>query len=271
MSSYLGPSKLTDHKALIFDVYGTLVDWESGVYAALKPLLSRFPASARWSRKEAILAFTSVETNIQAQEPTLLYSDLLAKVHEVLEARLIASSNLSADDPVKRWPLFPDSSKALHDLAKHFKLIVLSNVDHASFAYTHAYLSEGSGPFEGTTLPNSKSPFSLILTAQDTHAYKPSLEGFNIALEALRTDPSLLGSGPNILTTEEIKSRVLVVAQSLVHDHEPARQLNIQSIWIDRQGAAMRPDDIETSEKKWTWRFETLGEMAKAVQDEINH
>jgi FMN phosphatase YigB (HAD superfamily) len=334
MSSSL--PKLTDHKALIFDVYGTLADWETGIYTALQPLLSRFPDSAKWSRKEAILAFTSVELDVQAQNPTMLYSDLLAKVHEVLEARLIAASGRSTNDPslttlegnpdstttdasssasaststtttttsvenphttfgnsIKHWPVFPDSSRALHDLAKHFKLVVLSNVDHTSFSYTHSYLSEGNGPSENpislptyarpspnphpedlwlpTQTAGSKSPFSLILTTQDTHAYKPALDGFNIALEALRTDPTLLGSGPNILTTEELKSHVLIVAQSLTHDHVPARQLDIRSVWIDRQGAAMRPDVIGEAEKKWTWRFETLGEMAKAVQDETEH
>lgn len=325
------PPKLTDHKALIFDVYATLVDWETGIYTALQPLLSRFPASAKWSRSEAIFAFNSVESDIQAQNPTMLYSDVLAKVHEALEARLIAASNRSSDDPnlttlqgkpettpdpsssaststsastpvenphttfgnsIKHWPVFPDSSRALHDLAKHFKLVVLSNVDYASFAHTHAHLSEGVSLSDSPSSPsiyarpspnpyphdlwlpkkteNSKSPFSLILTAQDTHVYKPALEGFNIALEALRTDPSLLGSGRKILTPEELKSRVLVVAQSLTHDHEPARQLGIRSVWIDRQGAALRPEGAETTGKSWTWRFETLGEMAKAVEDEID-
>ena len=213
---------------MILDVYGTLADWESGLYTALQPLLSRFSSASKWSRDVAIRAFLSVEGDIQAQHPTMLYSDLLAKAHEVLEARLVAAENLEDKEgktldgtsasvagnldalgaptaaenkhtifgkSIKKWEPFPDSAKALKELSGHFHLIVLSNVDHASFAYTHSYLSEGTFPSDSEQAsplysrpspnlhprdfwlprltPGSKSPFSLILTAQDTGAYKP--------------------------------------------------------------------------------------------------
>ncbi|KAG6918383.1 hypothetical protein DXG01_014784 [Tephrocybe rancida] len=319
---------------MIYDVYGTLADWESGLYNALQPLLSRFPSASRWSRDEVITAFLSVESDIQAQHPSMLYSDLLAKAHEVLEARLIASEDgaggkdgatlegaaKSSDVPgessasgpgsdnvhtvfgnsIQNWAPFKDSAKALQELSKHFHLIVLSNVDHASFAYTHAYLSEGTAPLATADLkqapplysrpspnthagdlwiprltPGSKSPFSLILTAQDTGAYKPSHTGFITALEAIRSEPYLRanpGSSDtptNQPTLEEIKAKTLSVAQSLTHDHRPAKELGITSVWIDRQGASLRPTSGDGKEYGWTWRFETMGDLALAVAKEV--
>lgn len=350
-------SNLSDYKVLIFDVYGTLAvgisethrdpslkwvsqDWETGLYNALRPLLLKYPVSRPWGRKEALTAFGSVEVDLQAQYPNLLYSDLLAKAHEVLEERLkalgtseptggststtlagkvapsgaeVASSsgaNTSADagtshsnaqtsvdaDTHKRfglsipnWPIFPDTVDALQRLSKHFKLVVLSNVDRESFKYTHAHLSEGRPPLEldqttldaytypnpnpnkfwhpQETLAKSKSPFSFIITAQDTGCYKPATGGFIAVLQYLTAQ---LGLSENIDDLSLIKSKVLVVAQSLPHDHEPAHELGIQSVWIDRQSAVTcneTPGGPGAS-KKWTWRFETLGEMADAVERE---
>lgn len=315
---------MIDYKYLIFDVYGTLADWETGLYDALKPLLSRFPSALHWSRVDALRAFASVEKDIQAQNPSMLYSDILAKAHEAIEARLIASEgeykmaakedgdhqeSLPIADPsgsksspaidahttfgnsIKQWPIFPDSAQALRDLSAQYKLIVLSNVDHASFAYTHSYLSEGTSPTSSDQhppatytrplpnphprdlwlpqqTPNSKSPFSLIMTAQDTHVYKPAIEGFLAVLDAIRNEPSLLASSADIPTLEEVKSQTLIVAQSIMHDHEPARRLGLRSVWIDRQGAAFRTEDDGVS-AGWGWRFETLGDMARVVEEEF--
>ncbi|RDB30846.1 hypothetical protein Hypma_005912 [Hypsizygus marmoreus] len=335
-------SKLTDHKYLVFDVYGTLVDWETGIYNALQPLLSRFPSAAQWSRQEALLAFRAVESDIQAQYPEMPYSDLLAKVHEVLEARLIvaegadtvedsampssldvtpASVHIPASElepststtilthnahttfghSVRKWAPFPDSVQALRDLSAHFKLIVLSNVDHKSFAYTHAYLSEGTIPSPNQEdndapapplysrpspnahprnlwlpqqTPGSKSPFSLIVTAQDTQAYKPSLDGFISVFNEIGLEPTLACAIDDDLqqppTIGDVKRRSLIVAQSLYHDHEPAKRLGVRSVWIDRQGAVMiPPEPLSPNEAGYSWRFETLEEMARAVEKEL--
>ncbi|KAG6853447.1 hypothetical protein C0991_004305 [Blastosporella zonata] len=312
-----------------------------GLYNALQPLLSRFPSASQWSRDDAIHAFLSVESDIQAQHPSMLYSDLLAKAHEVLEARLIAAENGSGveeedgsttlqgarissvapgespasgsatvsppsnthiifGNSIRKWAPFPDSAKALQELSKHFHLIVLSNVDHASFAYTHTYLSEDTVPSDTENVqqapslysrpsPNthardlwlprltsgSKSPFSLILTAQDTGAYKPAHAGFIAALQAIRSEPYLLATpGSSDIpvtppTLDEIKGKTLSVAQSLTHDHRPAKELGIASIWIDRQGASLRPTLGDGKEFGWRLRFETLGELSEAVRKEV--
>ncbi|KAF9010026.1 HAD-like domain-containing protein [Cyathus striatus] len=320
--------RLTDHKAIIFDVYGTLCDWETGLYNGLKPLLSRYPASRSWTRKDALTAFGSVETDLQGQYPDMLYSNLLAKAHEVLEQRLrrcqdkklpsrrflaplmhqyrciyvggrclfcrcvrfarydeteYENEHQAFGNSIKDWMVFPDSHEALHRLAKHFKLTVLSNVDHESFRFTHALLSEGVLSSPDISLysypannpnkywlpqetPGSKSPFSLVLTAQDTHCYKPDVGGFKIALEYIGQHASLLGG-----SEADVKEKTLSVAQSLSHDHEPAHRLGLRSVWIDRQGAVTCNENPggPRAEKKWTWRFETLADMADAVEKEL--
>ncbi|KAH6918024.1 haloacid dehalogenase [Coprinopsis sp. MPI-PUGE-AT-0042] len=314
---------LTDRKILIFDVYGTLMDWETGIYNGLKPLLSKFSAPRAWDRKEALQAFSSVETDLQTQYPNMLYHELLANVHEVLEQRLkalssqsvdsstldgtapqansgegsTAGASTSADDPgnpaptkgdshiafghsVKDWPIFPDTAEALKRLSKHYKLVVLSNVDRESFQTTLATLSEGKVPSDITpylyppynpnkfwhprATPGSQSPFTVIATAQDTGCYKPALGGFQALLEYAQTNPDLLG---NNQLDGDVKSKVLIVAQSLPHDHVPASQLGISSVWIDRQ-SAVTCKELPDGQKPYAWRFETLGDMADAVEKE---
>ncbi|KAA1472555.1 HAD-like protein [Dentipellis sp. KUC8613] len=267
-SEHVPEPRLTQFKALVFDVYGTLVDWESGIFTALHPLLARSPASRDWTRKEALDAFASVEKDLQAQHPELLYSELLAEVHRELTKRLgiegagaeapvtkieqgtsadAAVESESVDEHVRfgqsigRWTPFPDTVDALQVLARHFKLVVLSNVDKISFARTQELL----------TPPGGKSPFSHIITAQDTGAYKPS----HVMLErALADVKSKWGIE---------KDEVLVVAQSLFHDHKPANELGVPNVWIDRVGQVIG-QDVEGV--KWIWRFGTLGEMAAAVE-----
>ncbi|EEB98068.1 hypothetical protein MPER_02489, partial [Moniliophthora perniciosa FA553] len=255
-------SQLKDFEILFFDVYGTLCDWETGIYDGLEPLLSRFSISSKWSRKEALEAFTAIEADLQAKHPELLYRDLLAKAHEVMQERLKAASGKPVDtttlegDPntitstsggsssttnsgspnthvlfgnsIKDWPLFPDTVEALQKLSQRYKLCVLSNVDRVSFSYTLAKLSGDSShperyqpPSEGywfpQDTPESKSPFTLILTAQDVGTYKPNPNGFECALKVVASDPQHFGAGGD----KDVKERVLWVAQSLFHDVHP--------------------------------------------------
>ncbi|KAK7052303.1 HAD-like domain-containing protein [Favolaschia claudopus] len=271
---------LTDFKVIIFDCYGTLADWETGIFNALQPLLARFPSSAQWSRKEALLAFTEIEKDLQRKDPGMLYCDLLSNAHAVLAEGLrdndVPAASLKSLDnhtdfgqSIKDWPIFPDTCDALRDLQKHYKLVILSNVDHNSFASTHAKLSQdtshpslyarplldANAQWLPQNTPDSRSPFSLILTAQDTGAYKPDPRGMLFALDIIQKQ---FGIG---------KEQVLVVAQSLYHDVEPSSKLDVHSVWINRQGACMGLETLGES-PKWLKSFETLGEMAEAVKAE---
>src|SRR5205814_2085751 len=60
--------------------------------------------------------------------------------------------------------------------------------------------------------------FDEIITAQQVGAYKPSHAVFETALRRLNVP----------------KEQVLHVAQSLYHDHVPAKQLGFSTVWVNR-------------------------------------
>lgn len=171
----------------------------------------------------------------------MLYSDLLAAVHATFATRLGTSSTPAEDvlfgQSIANWPIFPDTAQALAELKKHYKLVVLSNVDNHSF-----------GTFTRPVLEAVGGTFDLVLTAQDVGSYKPDPANFQAVLKAVQEK---FGIG---------KERVLVTANSLFHDHEPANALGIASAWIDRSGASIGISSSAT----YDFHFNTLGEMAEA-------
>lgn len=236
--------KLTDFKALTFDCYGTLIDWESGMLAALQPLIdkSRKPLS----RDEVLQAHARHESRQQARTPTKLYRDLLAVVYKRLaeEWEVPASWDdaLTYGRSVKDWPAFPDSAEALKELKERYKLVILSNVDNESFAFSNARL--------GVT-------FDAIYTAGDIGSYKPSPTNFDYMLEAL-ADRGIA------------KGDILHTAESLFHDHKPANAAGLASCWIyrrhDKQGFGATMDPGGTPH--YDFRFNSMGEFAAAVKAE---
>ncbi|KIP09798.1 hypothetical protein PHLGIDRAFT_102362 [Phlebiopsis gigantea 11061_1 CR5-6] len=245
--------RLTQYKALVFDVYATLVDWETGIFNGLKPMLDRLESPLAESKKDTLLAFESVETDLQRKYPTMLYSDILAHVHAELLRRLTDKSSLPVPDAaediafgnsIPTWPVFPDTIPALAALSKHFKLAVLSNVDQSSFAGTRAILERSD--------PAHHFAFDAVYTAQDVGSYKPDPANFRYALGKLDAQ---FGVQPE---------EVLVVAASLTHDHAPANRLGLKSVYIARQGAVMS----QGTPAQYNWKFDTLGDMAAAVAKE---
>jgi 2-haloalkanoic acid dehalogenase type II len=234
--------RLSDFKALSFDCYGTLIDWEAGLSEALRPLAER----AGKSPEELLEAYGPIEHDLEEIHPGMRYSQLLEKVHE----RLCDDFGVDRDEgeaaalgaSVGDWPAFSDSAEALAYLKGHFKLIILSNVDRASFAGSNRRLAV---------------EFDHIFTAEDIGSYKPDLRNFEYLLENLTAD----GVG---------KGEVLHVAQSLFHDHVPANHMGVASAWIDRRhdkpgsGATKLPDPMP----HYDFRFTSLGELAAAHRSE---
>jgi 2-haloacid dehalogenase len=144
---------------------------------------------------------------------------------------------------IKDWPLFPDSSDALAYLSTQFKLVVLSNVDRQSFAYTQSKLEAG------------KFTFDAVCTAQDIGSYKPDPANFLYALRIIEENYGIE------------KEQVLSTAWSLHHDHVPAQKLGMSSAWIEREGAVMELGDIQAV--KYNFGYKTLGDMAEAVKKEL--
>jgi 2-haloalkanoic acid dehalogenase type II len=234
--------RLSDFKALSFDCYGTLIDWETGILVALEPLRQRSGVGD----EELLETYGVVEFEVEQEFPSLPYSQLLEKVHARLCRRLsvpedeLEAAKLGAS--VGDWPAFPDSPEALSYLKQHFKLIILSNVDRLSFAGSNRRLGV---------------EFDHIFTAQDIGSYKPDLHNFEYLVEHVEADGIP-------------KSELLHVAQSLFHDHVPANRIGIASAWIDRRhdrpgsGATAVPDQAP----HYDFRFTTMAELAEAHKAE---
>jgi 2-haloacid dehalogenase len=237
--------KLTDFKALTFDCYGTLIDWETGLYTALQPLLQKGGVTLK--RDEVLAAFARHESAQEATTPQMIYSELLAEVHR----RLAREWNVSDDEKdavafgksVPDWPAFPDTAQSLQYLQRYYKLVILSNVDRESFA--------GSNPRLGVT-------FDAVCTAQDIGSYKPDRRNFAFVINTV--------AGLGVL-----KRSILHTAQSLFHDHVPAQAAGLSTAWIDRRhqlegwGAAVPPPGTP----KYDFRFTSMGEMVRAHQEAV--
>jgi 2-haloacid dehalogenase len=240
--------KLTQFKVLTFDCYGTLIDWESGIFDALMPLARKANVTA--TRDHLLEAFAKHECAQEDDTPAMPYSQLLSVVYKRLGKEWgVAMTNEEANifgASVPDWPEFPDSVNALQYLKQHYKLVVLSNVDRISFRSSNARL---------------KVHFDAIFTAQDIESYKPNDRNFEYLLRRLADDFGL--QKPDILHT----------AQSLFHDHAPANRFGIASAWIDRRhaeqgwGATMPPPGTP----RYDFRFDSMADLVLAHQTELRH
>ncbi len=231
--------KLTDFKVLTFDCYGTLIDWESGILNALRPWAERH---GRAVEDGALLgAFGRHEWVQQTARPRALYPDILAGAFLGIAGELgIAAAPGEAEafgDSVKDWPAFPDSAEALAYLKRHYKLAVLSNIDRASFAHSAAKLGV---------------EFDLLVTAQDVGSYKPAPAHFERALAQLAE----MGVA---------KEQILHTAQSLHHDHVPAKAMGFTTIWINRRAGktGAGADKPPPSEVVPDWEVPSLAAMVE--------
>lgn len=201
--------------ALTFDCYGTLIDWETGLAEAFRPILRAHGIQAgdedlliRYGRHEA-----QAEAGRYLRYRAVLAAGLRGVAGELgfepTPDEVEAFSGSVAD-----WPAFPDSAEALARLHERFRLGVITNCDDDLFAASNRRLGVA---------------FDCVVTAQQAGAYKPGERGFHLAFERLGLP----------------RERILHVAQSLYHDHVPVRRLGLASVWIDRrhgrEGAGATP------------------------------
>lgn len=237
--------KLTDFKALTFDCYGTLIDWESGIWDGLQPLLTGLGKTIL--REQALADYGEEEHAQELATPSLKYSELLARVHQRLAKRWGAKADAALDKDfgafVPYWPAFPDSADALRYLKQHYKLVILSNVDRQSF--------NGSNRRLGVA-------FDAIYTAEDIGSYKPDPRNFEYLLAHVKSDLGL------------DRSAILHTAQSLFHDHVPAERAGLARAWINRRKGKTGSGATKIPERMPKLHFEhaSLGELAEAHRRE---
>jgi len=237
--------RLTDFKALTFDCYGTLIDWEAGMMHALAGLIQK--SGRDLTRDRVLEAHARHESAQQRQTPAMRYCDILSIVYKRLAEEWGVAASIDECEEygqsIRHWPAFTDSPGALQYLKKFYKLIILSNVDNRSFSFSNAALGV---------------EFDAIYTAQDIGSYKPDDRNFVYMLEHAGD----LGLA---------KSDILHTAESLFHDHVPARRHGMANCWIYRRhaqtgfGATMDPGQMP----KIDFKFNSMAELAKAHQEAL--
>jgi len=194
---------------MTFDCYGTLIDWEEGIGSWLARWAESHGASP--SREALLQAFARAENQVEHERPASRYPEILRLTLNALGRELgIEPTPPEAEEfgtSVGDWPPFPDTSSALRLLGERYKLVIVSNVDRASFSRTATRL--------GIT-------FGAVVTAEEVGAYKPDHRMFLRAFETLE------GMGIS-------RGQILHVAQSLYHDHVPAKALGLSTVWVNRR------------------------------------
>jgi 2-haloacid dehalogenase len=233
------PIDFADVEALTFDCYGTLIDWEAGLTAAFRSVLDA--QGGQHDPEDVLIRYARHEAEAEAG-PYRTYAEVLAKGLEGVGAELgfeptpdeVATFSRS----VGAWPAFPDSTDALRRLKRRFRLGVLTNCDDDLFAASNRRLGV---------------EFDWVITAQQVGSYKPNERNFHVALDRI---------GLPI-------DRIVHVAQSLFHDHAPAKRLGFTTVWIDRRhdrsgSGATPPADAEPDA-----RYPDMASFAEAaVPDE---
>jgi 2-haloacid dehalogenase len=240
------PRPLTAYRALTFDCYGTLIDWESGIWDAGQPLLMA-NRCGDIDRETFLRAFAVAETTQERETPGMLYPDLLTRVHTTLarefELKTTADLDRAFGASVPHWPAFPDTADALRVLKKHFKLVILSNVNRDGFAASNRKLGVA---------------FDAVYTAEDVGSYKPNPANFRYLMDHLEADLGIKPEG------------ILHTAQSMHHDHVQAAAHGLATAWIDRQRLSEGGNWGATAEvanrPSTDFLYFSMGEMAGAVE-----
>lgn len=222
-------------ECLTFDCYGTLIDWETGILAALKPILE---GHHRQLSDDAILElYGTMEAQIESGD-YLPYRTVLQRVTQRLGARLsfplYEGEATALADSLKHWPLFPDTVESLKRLKSRFKLAIISNTDDDLFADTAKVL---------------EVPFDHVITAQQVKSYKPSHGNFERALEVIGLP----------------KEKVLHCAQSIFHDIVPAKSLGIANVWVNRRAGKQGGGATKVATETPDLTVKSLKELADAA------
>lgn len=190
---------------LTFDCYGTLIDWETGILAALRPVLDRHGVAV--SDDDALALYGELESAAE-RGAYRAYRDVLAAVVDGFGERYgfvpMAAERETLAASVGAWPPFADSADALRSLAHRYRLVILSNIDDDLFARSARHLGV---------------EFAAVVTAQQVGSYKPDPRNFRALLDRLAISPG----------------QILHVAQSLFHDIAPARAIGLATVWVNRR------------------------------------
>lgn len=197
---------LSRYRYLTFDCYGTLIDWETGIFSALRPILRHHNKNIDDGRLLELYG----DLEMRAEQPYQSYRDVLRSVVRGIGSALGFVPNQaeqeSLPESLASWNPWPDTVLSLKNLKTRYKLAIISNVDDDLFA---------------KTAPKLGVAFDQLITAEQARCYKPGRKIFELALERIAVDPS----------------HVLHIGQSIYHDVIPAKAFGIDTVWVNRASA----------------------------------
>lgn len=256
MAQFDNTASLTGFKALSFDCYGTLIEWEPNLLRALQPITDKLDPAHPWAEdpRRALLHFNDMTSALESAQPTMRYDRILAAATRQLAGEAgvevgEADVEAMATGP-GRWPAFPDTLAALAVLGRHYKLVILSNVNTDNMARTTGHALGGVS-------------FDAVYTAEDIGSYKPRRENFEYLHRRVRDE----------LGADVDRGELLHVARSLRVDHSAAKAVGFPSCWIARGGDQKAGEGVggdyermaTDGEISFQWKFDTLGDFAREV------
>ena len=220
---------------ITFDCYGTLIDWETGILGAIRPILSAH--NAHLSDADILRMYGEVEAEEESGEYQQ-YKEILQAVVRGFGTRLGfvpgEGEQRSLPNSLANWKPFPDTAAALRRLKQKFKLGILSNIDDDLFA---------------ATAPQLEIEFDYLVTAAQARAYKPSLDIFRLAQKKIA------------LPTEQW----LHAGQSIYHDVIPAQSLGITTVWVNRPSPLPNSGAAKPAQGKPDVEVSSLTELADLI------
>ena len=222
-------------EVLTFDCYGTLIDWETGIWEALGGILAGHQVSVTPEKALELYGELEAEAERGAYRD---YKTVLQTVLEGFGARLrfapAASELQRFAASVKDWPAFPDSPRALQALKTKYKLAIISNIDDDLFAYSAQRL---------------QVQFDWVITAKQVRSYKPSANNFQVAFQRIGVS----------------RTKILHVAQSLFHDIAPAKALGLSTVWVNRRHGKAGPGATPPAQAQPDFEVPDLRTLAQTI------
>jgi 2-haloacid dehalogenase len=222
---------LSRFDTLTFDCYGTLIDLETGILAALHRILS---AHGKTIDDATLLKLYGDFEQLSEEGEFHPYKEVLQSVVRRFGAELGFEPSddeaRSLPDSLASWNPWPDTVDSLRRLKKKFRLAIISNVDDNLFAATR---------------PKLQVEFDEVITAQQARAYKPSLKIFELALSRFGTP----------------RNRILHIGQSIFHDVVPAQKLGLATVWVNRPSARAGVGAVKAADAKADWEITSLSAL----------
>lgn len=233
----------TSFKALAFDIYGTLIDWETSIATHFQHHIGE-DDSKKVPLDKVLKIFRKHEKSIQQSSPTKPYRNIANEAVHLTNVELSGITSVTTGGTaevvkIADWPAFPDTVEAMHRLKSHYRLIALSNIDCISFSSTL------SGPLSSVS-------FDAAYIAEDIGSYKPDPWNFEYLISHAQSEFGIE------------KEEICMVAHGLETDHAVLPKVGLRrGAWIMREDGERLGQ--EAGKIGVGARFETLGDFADTV------